>query len=542
MLDALDDLDGGPRDPQADDELVHVEAARATGVFTGRHSGGSTRGSPHASPHGNTRDLVRPVLTVCSEHTTVERTPESAAKQHLTCMISVEVPSRYPPLPAAVALLAQIKEARPRTPSRPAPGLPHSASEQSLSSTPGSASPTPSSATSAGGHGTITAMPSQRGLNELARAVIELRDRMVDWKGHSLDEFGGLRLYDSVSVRKDSVTRDFVVYLFDEAILCVSDEKRKGPLAYKVIGAGARGIATDKVRLKGRVYLRHVRAVTDTSTGDELSLTFAMNDEAVAEFVMIFRERTTLRSWKAQVDMLLSARRAARLRVESTYPQTPASAYPPPRKRQDESSDLSISDRSYFTASTGPTHTIASSLAPSPSTIPEEPTRQDDFGAVIPKQAVNVGTPPSMPICPGSFSGPPTADRDFTSLDLMVIVSVPPAGAGTLKTEIIKNALHCLVANAGPLTRIALVAFTAGEGSRGMLRKTPFLAVGRTEGRNRLETAIDELALETTSLSALANHKEDRISVVTACNLALDGVMQRKAGTLDCELLLRSRD
>ncbi|GAA5980718.1 hypothetical protein JCM10908_001749 [Rhodotorula pacifica] len=528
-LDAVDDFDPEPKDKHADDELVRVDSAvpsTSTTPFAGPRSSGSTGGTAHGSLHGSTKDIVRPILTVRSEHSSVERNLDSGQKQHLTCMISIEMPPRHPPPAIALELLAQSQSARSHGPSGslpPIPSLPPSASAQSLRSTPRSASPTSSSVYSAYAYGSSGQTHPPPTAPALARAVEDLRDRMADWKGHSLEEFGALRIYDCINVRKDSATREFVVYLFEQAILCVADEKRKGSTVSTLTGSAS----GDRLRLKGRVYLRHVRAVTDTSTDEELSLTIAMTDEAVAEFVMVFQERTSLEVWKAQIEQLLS-RSETRPRVESTYPQTPASAYPPSRSRRDVLSDLSTSDRSHFTASSSQTRTTNTSLAPSSSTMPEEPACEDDFGVFIRQQAANMSTPPvglgfASPL-------PSTMDsrRDFTPVDLMLVVSIPSAGSGTLKTDIIKNALQCLVANAGPLTRIALVAFTTGEGTRGMLRKTPFLAVGRSEGRKRLETAIDELTQETEMLSALSDHKEDRISVVTACNLALDSVMQRK--------------
>lgn len=353
---------------------------------------------------------------------------------------------------------------------------------------------------------------------------------MADWKGHSLEEFGPLHLFDYIDVRKDTTTRDFVVYLFEEAILCVSDEKRKGSIAGKSADTTARNIATDKLRLKGRVYLRHVRAVADTSTEEELSLTILMTDDNVAQFVMIFQERFKLEAWKAQVENLLPSRSEARPRVESMYPQTPASAYSPPRNRREVTSDLSASDRSEFTASTAQTRTTRSSVSPASPTIPEEPSYEEDFGAFIRQQTAESSSPPPVGLGFAAHLHPSMESRrDFPSADLMVVISVPPASAGMLKIEIIKNALQCLVANAGPLTRIALVVYTTGEGPRGMLRKTPFLAVGRSEGRKRLEAAIEELGQDRGTPSALFYHKEERVNVVTACNLALDAIMQRKA-------------
>lgn len=528
----LDDSDGEPPDEQADDELVlvlvdSVSFAASAASLISRRSSGST-GTAHVSA----REIVRPIVTVRSEHSTVERSAEVGHKQHLTCMISIELPARHSAPAAALELLAQTQTPRSQRFSAsplPVPAMPAPASAGSLRSAARPRSPAPSSTYSDQGPHVSTGAV-QRPPDALATALKDLRERMADWKGHSLEEFGTLRLVASFNVRKDTTTRDFVVYLFEEAILCVSDEKRKSSIVGRSVDTIAPSTATDKLRLKGRVYLRHVRAIADTSTEDELSLTILMTDDAVAQFVMIFPERSKLEAWKAQIESLLPSRPEARPRVESMYPQTPASAYSPPRSRREVTSDLSASDRSESTASTAQTRTNRSSVSPASSTIPEEPSYEEDFGAFISQQTAESSSPPPVGLGFASHLHPSMESRrDFPSTDLMVVISVPPASAGMLKIEIIKNALQCLVANAGPLTRIALVAYTTGEGPKGMLRKTPFLAVGRPEGRKRLEAAIEELAQVVKTPTALFDHKEERVSVVTACNLALDAIMQRKA-------------
>jgi len=58
-------------------------------------------------------------------------------------------------------------------------------------------------------------------------------------------------------------SREFYIYLFAEALLCVSDDAKKG------IGRMMDGLHSspsgDKLRLKGRVYIRHISRVEDTS-------------------------------------------------------------------------------------------------------------------------------------------------------------------------------------------------------------------------------------------------------------------------------------
>ncbi|GEM06161.1 rRNA-processing protein EFG1 [Rhodotorula toruloides] len=481
-------------------------------------------------------EIVKPVMTVRAEHTSVDRSYERDKKQHLTCMVSLHMPSRYPPPPQFANLDSQpLQEpsngrALPLLPLHRPPSNPPG----SIRSLPRSSSPS-SSVYSAYAFG-ATGASSTAQHNPFAPVVDDLLKRMADWKGHSPEEFGQLRLYDTVNVRKDAATREFIVYLFEEAILCVLDDKRKG-IAGKLVDAVTPGGEGDKLRLKGRVYIRHIRAVADSSKGDELSLTITMNDDAVAEFVMLFKERTSLEVWKAQIEILLRQVHASP--TDSGYPETPASARMPDRR--DVVSEVSSSDASRLTAFSGFSRTTSTSLGPSASVIHEvdESGTGDEFGQFAQSAAFGSSGFKSAVVYGQSSLGRsesvPTsrtmhgAARNFAPLDLMLILSVPAPGSGNLKTDILKNSLDFLINHVGPRTRVSVVTYTVGEGSRGVLRKTPFIAVGKADGKKRLEKVVEELGCEAEDLTSMVEHKEERVNVVTATNVALDVVLQRTA-------------
>jgi len=56
----------------------------------------------------------------------------------------------------------------------------------------------------------------------------DLRARIIDWKGHPIASLGPLQMYDLLSVRRDAIVCEFFVYLFQEAIICVVEEKKRG--------------------------------------------------------------------------------------------------------------------------------------------------------------------------------------------------------------------------------------------------------------------------------------------------------------------------
>ena len=93
-----------------------------------------------------------------------------------------------------------------------------------------------------------------------------------------------------------------------EAIICVLEDKKKSQnalgrlLANGTTSPGPDRFASDTaslasnatankpvLRLKGRIYIRHIKRVHDTSSANELSLTIDMEDERLESFILIFR-------------------------------------------------------------------------------------------------------------------------------------------------------------------------------------------------------------------------------------------------------------
>jgi len=134
--------------------------------------------------------------------------------------------------------------------------------------------------------------PSPREEESPFEAITEdLRNRIIDWKGHPLAGLGPLQMFDLLSVRRDALVREFFVYLFKEAIICVAEEKKRtlgwlmstasGAASAFAEGSSISGSSLNQaskgvLRLKGRIYIRHIRQVTDTSVQGELSLSSPM--------------------------------------------------------------------------------------------------------------------------------------------------------------------------------------------------------------------------------------------------------------------------
>lgn len=64
--------------------------------------------------------------------------------------------------------------------------------------------------------------------------VRALEQRVEDWKGHHLSNFGDLLLDDVFVVTKSDVDREYHVFLFEKIILCCKEVYQPPPSARKV--------------------------------------------------------------------------------------------------------------------------------------------------------------------------------------------------------------------------------------------------------------------------------------------------------------------
>ena len=111
-----------------------------------------------------------------------------------------------------------------------------------------------------------------------ASVFADLQARMADWKGHEPAAFGSLRMHDILQVKKDKNVREFVVYLFEEALLCVVDDRKKVKRSQQPEDGDELLVEKqEKLRLKGRVFVKHMKQVEETSSvGSGLILTISM--------------------------------------------------------------------------------------------------------------------------------------------------------------------------------------------------------------------------------------------------------------------------
>ncbi|KAL5537126.1 hypothetical protein ACEPAF_949 [Sanghuangporus sanghuang] len=576
-----------PFDPTEDDPIEHTGSIKSAN-------------SDHASY------IVSPSIQVRPEFSTITRTHEPS--QPLTCIVVIELPSRRTSSHVPGPVITDVYRSPSSQGQHSTGGLERHATGASNQSGGGrygyndSASETMSRRQGSQGYNVRSPSPdhhsqhhargsvadseidapynSHNGMmrsnpndNPFKTITEDLRARIIDWKGHPLSGLGPLQMYDLLCVRRDALVREFFVYLFKEAIICVEEEKKRtlgrflGGSTSNYDSSGSGGAPGKGVlKLKGRIYIRHIKQVTDTSVAGELSLTIDMEDERLESFILIFKDRSSLEAWKANIAGFVAMHQQA---AQSS--QTGNRSAPTPDVEEfgngvgNQSKAMRMLSGSTATTSSSMDRdsllngngSIRSSSTSHGSMMNQpmgrmplhqqhklSPLGEDDelYSATSP-----YGSSPTGLVTPHLSSGPSNSLTPIPhpSLDLILVVSLPPPTAipstAALKNRVIKNTLDFVLHSLGPKDRLSLVTFEVGPGGR--VRKTPFLSVGRTQSRQRLQSFISEIGSGRDSAGdefLVRGAKEEKTDVVTAVNHGLDVVLQRKARNPTAGMLLVS--
>jgi Pleckstrin homology domain len=529
-----------PYDPNEDDPIDHAMSVRSGG-------------SEHQSHY-----IVAPSIQVRSEFASIVRTNDSS--QPLTCIVIVELPGKRVLGPTPGPLLSDSYSAQPHsTPTLRSPPTTFRSTAPDYSSPDTYPQEHPTSPVTSpvslrpNHHQNLIdpyTPPQVSEEDSPFRAITEdLRNRIIDWKGHPLSGLGPLQMYDLLSVRRDAIVREFFVYLFKEAIICVVEEKKRGLgrlLSNAGVGEGGsvsvgnQGQTKGVLRLKGRIYIRHIKNVTDTSVSHEMSLTIDMEDERLDSFILIFRERSSLETWKNQIQNLVTvfqrqsvftsprqpppiddagleefggSRKAARMLSGSTG--TTSSTYD--SLLQSSSRSTMSSNTSHGSAHLGMGGTLRSNH--SKLATLDEGDESARYNTPVPSISL---------VTPHTSSGPSNslAPLLHPPMDIIVVISVPPPHAtlstATLKNRVIKTSLDFVIGSLGIKDRLSIVTFEVGPG--GKVRKTPFLNVGRAQSRARLAKFVDGIGSKTDDDSSVEDEflvrgsLEEKSDVVTAVN------------------------
>ncbi len=482
--------------------------------------------TPAPKPIGNAGPVIIPSIAIKPEHPSLLRRGPHGSKQVLTCLITVEAPCAGPRLQYASPISVSAPSGPP--PPRAKPTVDRVALPTTSSSMP----------------------------DPFAHVAADLQHRLIDYKSSGLDSLGPIKLYDILRVRKGSFVLQICVYLFEQALICVSEEKKKGlrgllssQSSQSLRGADGRDRGKrDKTPLKltGRIYLHHVKRIVDSTVQGELSLTIAMRDEALDSFILTYNDRSSLEMWKSTLQRLLGQDEQsgsggdhsggpktgnstsslggklakmgfddATLACVAGFAQSPTSASGSRHFAEFSPADFSPTDRGQReqmeTPATGRTSSSFASATSASSSL-GAPLSRSRFGLA--------------PLAP-----------QHTPLDLLIVTSLPPrsgasSAASPMKQRIILATLEFVMALLGPRDRLSIVAFEPWQG--GSIRRTPLLCPAKIEGRRKLETFLEVIgggaAADNSQDSYLVEGSgEERVDVVASVNAGLDVLMQRRA-------------
>lgn len=152
---------------------------------------------------------------------------------------------------------------------------------------------------------TLNVNETQRRVDNLTVAR-ELSERLVDWKGHNIADFGAL-LHDGVfPVIKGGTEREYHLYMFENIILCCKEAvptKKSMTLSSKKPKPTKRA----SLILKGRIYMAFITRVVSTSkAGYLLHIAWGQDAGDTGFFDIKFRNDELLEQWESTIKQMVA--------------------------------------------------------------------------------------------------------------------------------------------------------------------------------------------------------------------------------------------
>jgi hypothetical protein len=124
--------------------------------------------------------------------------------------------------------------------------------------------------------------------------LANLHERVAEWKGHHVSTLGSLHLHNQVLVHRGEITRSYIVYLLDKAILCFVEDKT--------------GPTPNVLSLKGRIFTYHIKDVMDDNERvSGLVVNVQAGEVNGDRFTLGFRSPMERGVWKAEIRSLVAA-------------------------------------------------------------------------------------------------------------------------------------------------------------------------------------------------------------------------------------------
>ena len=142
-------------------------------------------------------------------------------------------------------------------------------------------------------------------------AVADLKNRVEDWKGFSVETFGDLLLNDILVITKrtDSSNRPtYHIYLFERILLCCNPKNPKNPKTKKGFWILKRpetsSLQGPLLLLKGRVFMYGGTRVIPYSTDSQYAMQLFFNGDRQEEsFFVYFDDQGTMETWVKLINL-----------------------------------------------------------------------------------------------------------------------------------------------------------------------------------------------------------------------------------------------
>ncbi|EOR00800.1 hypothetical protein E3P77_00920 [Wallemia ichthyophaga] len=408
--------------------------------------------------------------------------------------------------------------------------------------------------------------PQQTNSKPLKSVASDLYARILDWKGNNPHSFGSLLLYSlCLTIRRSTQSQTAQVFLFENALICVSEDRKSAPLKD----------GNKSLKLKGKIYISNIRRVV--SIGDT-GLVLETEAEDFRDLTLMFIMRDEREQWKSQFDKLIfssvnvhhqsqpeqqpdSPQMSLRDRVENDRSGRLLSPQTGPNRQSIQSPhQTSMTSPSSFggvpispmSLPHSPRSTQASSIATSGVSSNPSDVSTSAFGMSYAAPGDNkgrdsfrssfqfTGNPPIFneqnlaPLSPHDGTLYPHAPAD-----IVLILPLPTSqhGSPTLKLRFLKSSLEFVINKLGHRDRICVVTFKSIQG--GALRRTPFISPSSVSGKQKLSRFLETFGSNwedsvygidgAVDPFKVGTKDDEKTDVVTAMNAALDGVLQRTA-------------
>ncbi|KAJ5899186.1 hypothetical protein N7495_003930 [Penicillium taxi] len=205
----------------------------------------------------------------------------------------------------------------------------------------------------------------------LQAAVIDLSERVEDWKTLKMDTFGDLLRFGTFAVVKGDSGKDnereYHIFLFERILLCCKDinpNKQKTKLMMSKDKNPVTGKGKARLQLKGRIYMANVTDIVCLQKPGMYRIQiFWKGDPGVVDnFIIRYQNEPTMRSWYKDIDQqrnIQSEKRTLRHTVtsDSEFMYLEGMAHMPNLYQQEYDTDGTPNDYSEFTMSRNPSST-----------------------------------------------------------------------------------------------------------------------------------------------------------------------------------------